>query len=103
MLLVLISLITALLWVLSVIIGTCHPNQERPLILKSSKAIVSNAEVTCSPVDSTTSYSEYEANSEVLFTNSTRLLVTPDIADTTTITLLPWSISDFILYEIFLI
>ena len=95
--------ITALLWVLSVIIGTCHPNQERPLIFKSFKAIVSNAEVTCSPEESTTSYSEDEANSEVFFTNSTKLLVTPDIADTTTITLLPLSTSDFILCEIFLI
>ena len=42
---------------LSDIIGTCQPNQERALIFKSFIAVASNADVTCSPVDKTTSYS----------------------------------------------
>ena len=66
---------------LSDIIGTCHPNQERHLIFKLFNAIAKSAEVTCSPVDTTTSYSEYEGLSEVLFTKSIKLLVKEGLHD----------------------
>src|SRR3989337_1846231 len=46
--------------------------------------------VTCSPVDTTTSYSLPMGNSFVWFARSTSLLVSPDMADTTTITLWPF-------------
>ena len=67
---VLISSIAALPCELSDNIGTCQPNQERALIFKFFRAVASNAEVICSPVDKTTSYYEKEGVSDVVLTKS---------------------------------
>ena len=69
---VFISSITDFPYVLSVTIGICQPSQERDFIFNLSKAIANSAEVTCSPVDKTVSYSEYGGISEIFFTKFIR-------------------------------
>ena len=58
MLSVLIFSINDFPYVLSVNIGICQPNQERAFIDIFSRAMANRADVICSPVDITVSYSE---------------------------------------------
>ncbi len=69
-----------------VLIGNCQPSQERAETPKSLSAMANRATVTCSPVDTMTSYSRVSWTREISRAQDTNWLVVPDMADTTTAT-----------------
>src|SRR4029078_3373949 len=78
-----------------VVIGICQPCQERACSPIDCRTMARSPEVTCSPVATTVSYSRASCSTAASRTQATSWLVTPDIAETTTQTLLPASTSRF--------
>jgi hypothetical protein len=76
-----------------VAIGSCQPCQERALIPMPSSTMARSPAVTCSPVDTTASYSRASCSAAPSRHQATSWLVTPDIAETTTATSWPASTS----------
>src|SRR5205085_5037804 len=74
-------------------IGTCHPSQERAGTPIAANATAVNPAVTCSPDDTTVSYSRASWSGDNSRVQATSLFVSPAIADTTTATLCPASTS----------
>ncbi len=78
---------------LSVTIGICQPCHERAWTPSDCRTMASSPAVTCSPVATTASYSRASWSAEASRTHFTSWLVVPAMAETTTATLLPASIS----------
>ena len=76
-------------------IGNCQPCHERALTPISCRAMASSPDVTCSPEATTASYSRASCSGEASLHHSTSLLVVPDMAETTTATSCPASVSRF--------
>ena len=87
------SLMRATPCALSVRIGICQPCQERAVMPMPCSTMASSPAVTCSPVATMASYSRASCRGEASRTQATSWLVTPAMAETTTATLLPASIS----------
>src|SRR6516164_4312060 len=87
------SLMRATPCALSVRIGICQPCHERAVTPMLCSTIESSPAVTCSPVATMASYSRASCRGEASRTQPTSWLVTPAIAETTTATPLPASIS----------
>src|SRR5690348_16387632 len=91
-------------WMALVLIGTCQPSQERAFTPIAFRVMARSPQVTCSPDATTTSYSRWSTTARWLspapalaasLVQATSLLVSPDMAETTTATLLPRSTSAF--------
>src|SRR5262245_12276929 len=89
----LMSRMRAEAWALEVAIGSCQPCQERALMPIPSSVIASSPAVTCSPEDTTASYSRASCSAAPSRHQATSWLVTPDMAETTTATSWPASTS----------
>ena len=81
--------IRALVCAASVVMPAWAPVNEIALPPRALIAIAVSAMLVCSPVDKSTSISRSVGWSESLAASSIRLLVTPDIAETTATTCLP--------------
>ena len=80
-------------WASLVRIGNCQPCQERAGTPMSCSTIASSPAVTCSPDDTTASYSRASCSGAASRHHSTSSLVLPAMADTTTATSWPASTS----------
>ena len=74
-------------------IGSCHPCHERALTPKPSSTIASKPAVTCSPEDTTASYSRASCKAAASRHQPTSRSVVPAMAETTTATSWPASTS----------
>ncbi len=88
----------ALPWASSVMIGTCQPAKERAFSPMLRRVMARRPAVTCSPEATTTSYSSSDpgrpcAAGPAASVQATSSLVLPAMAETTTATLWPASIS----------
>jgi len=88
-----ISSIRAWLWALVVFSGTCQPCQLRAGTSISCRVSAISPAVTCSPDDTTASYSRASYSLDVSSTQPTSSLVLPDMAETMTITSYPLATS----------
>ena len=70
----------------SVEIGICQPSHERALMPISWSAMERSPAVTCSPAETTASYSRASWSKEAARQNATSLLVSPAMAETITAT-----------------
>src|SRR3569833_2508239 len=91
-------------WMAVVLIGTCQPSQERAFTPMALRVMARSPQGTCSPAATTTSYSRWSTSARwfspapdlaASLVQATSLLVSPDMAETTTATLLPRSTSAF--------
>src|SRR3954463_6836077 len=76
-------------------IGNCQPCQDRALTPICCRAMAKRPEVTCSPDATTASYSRASCSAAASRHHSTSRLVVPAMADTTTATSWPASVSRF--------
>src|SRR5262249_32984605 len=87
------SRMRAAAWALEVRIGSCQPCHERALTPKPSSTIASSPAVTCSPEDTTASYSRASCQAGASRHQPTSRAVAPAMAETTTATSWPASTS----------
>ena len=81
--------IFALVWTPSVTIPACAPVKDTALAPSPCRAMAKSAMVVCSPVESSTSISRSLGVGHTSRESLIKESVTPDIAETTTTTLLP--------------
>ena len=82
-------------WAPSVRTATCQPVQDRASTPIVCNAMATSPAVTCSPVATTASYSRASCSADRPWHQATSWLVTPAMAETTTITSCPSSRSRF--------